>query len=554
MLRFASFKGIAPRINPSKLPEGGSQEALNCFLATGALRPWNTAAAVSSTGISGTPKFIYKHPVHGWYFDPASGDMIPGPVSADQWGRTYFFSDATGPTRAPVYYTSDDYNTSYLLGVPAPDAAPVAAAAGTAVPDPPLETSIESRSYVVTYLSKYGEEGPPSPASTIINVAPGQSVNLSSLPIGPTGNYNITQKRIYRTNTGSDGATAFQLVATIAVATTTYADTVASVDLGLVLPSVEWLPPVATLHGAVELPGGIIAAFSGKDVYRCVPYMPHAWPVSSRVTMADNVVALGGYGNSLLVTTEGLPCVITGDNPERLEKGTACVSKRSFVDMGYSCIYAGPAGLVLAGAGDIKLLTEVLFTQEEWLKFCDPTTIHAYQYDGKYVAFHSTGAFVLDPDNLDLTPINVSANAGFFDKKTGELFLCSGSTTTNWHKGSGKLSYAWRSKVEILPRPISYSFAQVIADDYTSLTLEIYSKSGLALDAGKIAKLSTIYVPKGFTVAADGTLKSTHVVTSGEPFRLPAGLLSERWEIRISGTSTVTAVYLATSVEELASV
>ena len=546
---FRNFKGIAPRINPSRLPDGGAQQAQNCFLTTGALKPWNSAAAVSSTGITGTPKFIYKHATHGWYFDPDPGDMIPGPVSADQWGRVYFFSDATSPARTPVYYTSDNYGTAYQLGVPAPISAPTLTVAGTPNPNPAIETSIESRAYVVTYLTKYGEEGPPSVASLIVEVAPGQSVSLSAIPTGPTGgNYNITQKNLYRTNTGSDGATAFQLVATLAVATATYSDTISSDVLGAVLPSAEWLAPPAGLHGAVMLPGGVIAAFKGKDVYRCVPYLPHAWQIADRVTMADNVVALGVYGNSLLVTTEGMPYIVIGDSVERLEKGAACVAKRSLVDMGYTCIYASPSGLMQAGTSDVKLVTENLFTQEKWLEYCDPTTIHAYQYDGKYVAFHSTGAFVFDPENLDFTPITTTANAGFMDPKTGELFLCATATVTNWHKGTGKLTYAWKSGIVTLGQPASFSCAQVEADDYTSLTLEIYSRANAVVDP---SKLTTVYGARGFTVDSDGAMKSTHTVTSSAPFRIPCGLPAERWSIRISGTSTVTSVALAETMEDL---
>ena len=549
--RFELFQGIAPRINPSRLPDGGAQTALNCLLSSGALRSWNSSVAISN--LTGTPKFIFRHAAHGWYYDPASGDMLLGPVSADEWGRVYFFSDATGPTRAPVYYTSDDYNTAYLLGVPAPATYPTTTVTGTPDPDPPVATSIESRAYVVTYVSKYGEEGPPSTATAIIEVAPGQSVNLTDLPTVPSGNYNITNKRIYRTNTGSDGATAFQLVATIAVATTSYSDTIAAAALGSVLPSVEWTAPPATLHGAVMLPGGVIAAFTGKDVYFSVAYMPHAWPVASRMTMADNVVALGVYGNSLLVTTEGLPYVITGSSMERLEKGSACVAKRSMVDMGYTCIYAAPGGLVLAGTGDVKLVTEAIFTQEEWLKYCNPTTIHAYQYDGKYVAFHSTGAFIFDPSTLNFTPISATANAGYSDPKTGELILCTVAALSNWNTGTGRLAKTWKSRLINEPRPVSYSFCQVVADDYDSLTLEIFSKC-FGVDADDVAVLTTIYGGRGFAIDANGTLKSTHTVTSGKPFRLPSGLPAERWEIQISGTSTVIAVYLATSVEELANV
>ena len=88
----------------------------------------------------------------------------------------------------------------------------------------------------------------------------------------------------------------------------------------------------------------------------------------------------------------------------------------------------------------------------------------------------------------------------------------------------------------------------MIADDYTSLTLEVYSKANIAVD---VAKLTTAYGPRGFIVASDGTLKCTKTVLSGEPFRIPSGLPAEKWWITVSGTSTVTSVAIGESMEDL---
>lgn len=559
-LTFDVFKGIAPKISPYRLPNGVAQSADNCILSSGALRPWYMQEQITTVPTSNS-KFIYNHPIHGWYSDPESGDMIQSPVSADAWGRIYFFSDATSPTRAPVYYTSDDYSTAYTLGLPSPASAPATTAVPIAVHNPAtiyakgalvlnaalcyscnrdgvtgafaaadwtqvMPTMYESRSYVLTYVSRYGEESAPSIASNILMIAPLQSVTVI-LPGMPTGNYNITQKRIYRTNTGSDGSTAFQYLDTVDIAASSYLDNTPNSALGEMLPSVEWLPPPTGLHGAVILPGGVIAAFSGKDVYFSVPYMPHAWATSSRMTMADKVVALGAYGNSLLVTTEGLPYVVTGSSMEKLEQGFACVSKRSLVDMGYTCIYACPNGLMMAGTGSIKLITDGLFSQTEWRNYCDPSTIHAYQYDTRYIAFHSQGAFVFDPTTLDFTPLTVTANAGFYDAKLGDLYLCDGVNVRRWNSGVGLYEYMWRSGVRTVPKPVNFSFGQVVADDYNNVTLSLY---------------------------ADCKLKLCKKVANSNPFRLPGGFLADRWEIKLSGTSTVQSVFIANSVEELGSV
>ena len=80
-------------------------------------------------------------------------------------------------------------------------------------------------SYVYTYVSAYGEEGPPSAASTVVTTDDNQTVNLSDLQTSTNkSNSNLSKKRIYRSNTGSN-TTAFQFVTELSLSTTTYTDT-----------------------------------------------------------------------------------------------------------------------------------------------------------------------------------------------------------------------------------------------------------------------------------------------------------------------------------------
>ena len=59
-------------------------------------------------------------------------------------------------------------------------------------------------SYVYTFVSAYGEEGPPSPASTVITTDDNMTVALSGLETSTSiTNTNLAKKRIYRSNTGS---------------------------------------------------------------------------------------------------------------------------------------------------------------------------------------------------------------------------------------------------------------------------------------------------------------------------------------------------------------
>ena len=98
-----------------------------------------------------------------------------------------------------------------------------------------------STSYVYTFVSSYGEEGPPSAASTVITTDDNATITVSNLSTaGAKSNNNFGSgagtKRIYRSNTGSN-TTAFQFVAEVAMATTSYDDTSKNDELAEVIPS-----------------------------------------------------------------------------------------------------------------------------------------------------------------------------------------------------------------------------------------------------------------------------------------------------------------------------
>ena len=67
-------------------------------------------------------------------------------------------------------------------------------------------------SYVYTFVSAFGEEGPPSAASTVITTDDNMTVAISGLETSSSkSNTNLIKKRIYRSNTGSN-TTQFQFV------------------------------------------------------------------------------------------------------------------------------------------------------------------------------------------------------------------------------------------------------------------------------------------------------------------------------------------------------
>jgi len=403
---------------------------------------------------------------------------------------------------------------------------------------------IESRAYVYTYVSAIGEEGPPSPVSAIVSVGPGEQVNLSAMLTGPgAGSLNLATKRIYRAVTGGNG-TDYLFLVEIALATTTYSDTILDAALGEICPSTYWDPPPTDMAGIVSMPGGILAGFSGNQLCFCEPYTPSAWPTSYRLTTSHPIVALGAFGNSLVVATAGPTYIVTGTTPDSMTMQTlqasgmvaaddprvleACVSKRGLVDLGGTILYPVSSGLVAIDAGGARLVSKELIARDYWQALV-PSSISAYVYNGKYFGFYDTGTvqggFLFDPHNpLDpLTFTDQYATAGFFDKPTGKLYLQIGNNIQQWDGGATPLTRTWKSKIFTLESPVNFVYGQLRAFSY----------------------------PVTFKLYADQVLKLTQTVANDTPFPLPSGFLAREWEFQIEGSAKIKRAALATSIEEL---
>lgn len=547
LINIDRFGSLQPVVSPRLLQNYMGQTASNCKLVSGDLDSWLAPLSVNTPTKTGTKKSIYKWGSSYWFHWITDVDVVRGPVAGDTTERTYF---AGGSSFVPqMTYNSiaqtggTDYPmASYDLGVPAPTTAPTVTVGGTA---PGANDTVETRAYVYTYVSALGEEGPPSPVSTTVDVGPAQYVDLSAMLTGPgSGNLNLSTKRIYRAVTGDNG-TDYLYVDEIALATTTYHDTVATADLGEAIPSTYWDPPPTDLAGLVSFPGGVLAGFSANELCFSEPYVPSAWPTSYRLTTDHPIVALGVFDNVIVVTTTGTPYLVTGTSPDSMtmvklsDSGLAdnddprvleaCVSKRGLVEMGGTVMYPVSSGIVAVSSSGARLISKEIMSIDYW-KALVPSSISAYSYNGKYVAFYDTGAgtqagFLFDPNN-PLDPLSFTdqfATAGFLDKSEGNLYLQIGSDIKKWDAGASAMTRTWKSKI-----------------------FKTNGRDNLAC-----ARVRSFTYPITFKLYADQTLKLTLSVTSDDPFWLPAGYLATEWEVQLEGTPKVKSVALASSMAEL---
>ena len=391
----------------------------------------------------------------------------------------------------------------------------------------------ETRVYVCTYVSAYGEEGPPSSASSLVSVTQGGECALS-LPGPPIGSYNITTKRIYRSSTVGSSA-QFQFVNEVPVAQTTYSDTKTQAELGEVLPSEDWVAPPAGLKGLRLMANGAAVGFVGKTLYFSEPNLPHAWP--HQYPIDYEIVGIATYGQYVAVLTTSYPYLFSGVDPaamssSRLPLPQACVSKRSIVETGNGVIYASPDGLVEIGTRN-DVITSGLLNRDQWQAYA-PATIQSYTYNGRIHCFYDNGArgaLVFDFTGQGATMTTNTTNAtsavtaGFYDATSDKLYLAQGTNIVRFDAGYG-LPYAWKSKVFRLDYPHNFGFAQVNAYQYP-VTIKVY---------------------------ADGVLRAAKVVQNNNQFRLPSGFRAYEWSFQLEGTGEVIEVAIADSTAELKSV
>ncbi|MAK71172.1 MAG: hypothetical protein CMF19_03875 [Idiomarinaceae bacterium] len=594
------FSGIAPGVAPNLLAEQFAQIAENIDFESGSIAPIrNPSSSVETVGGSTQSIYYYENSVQNvWLaFDDPLVNVVEGPIPGDTYERLYWTGDGAFPkmsvqTRIYGDGTAPFPENFWRLGVPAPDSTPSVSIANT------LDDTVtpDDVSYVYTFVTAYGEEGPPSEPSTVSEFTPSTQTATIQLPAyGGTSTYiNFARKRIYRSNTGSTNTT-FQLVDDVPYATPSITDNRAGSELQEVLPSETWIGPPdddTTLYpdgpllGLTPVANGIFAGFTGKRLCLSEPYLPHAWPISYRITLEEDIVGIGTTANGVVCLTNGKPYFVTGVDPSamtalQVDLAQACVNRASIVDMGEYILYAGPDGLCAVSGTEGRVVTKGLISPEQWNADFSPTTIKAFRHEGKYIAFYNLGSapyastdyrgWVFDPraDEAAISTITSDRQVygGWNNPKTGELSFIDALSSTStsrdikiWEgsvgSGSDKRRPAtWKSKKVVFPAPTSISWVYVLADNYPQPI------SGNPINYDYVLRIK---------VWADGTLLADYHLSSDNPHDLkintPASLTSSQvaepvmrlpakqareWEVQVQTHKPVREICLAQTLDEL---
>ena len=568
-IKTSEFGGVAPKLNPRYLPDNRAATAVNVNTTQrGSLKPLSGQDAGNGRYLNVLPLgrvktlFRYKEDYvtdDSGYWIASRNDVsfCRGQITGDT-NEVVYFTDNDSTTLKPQFFYSANvpfssdtslYNTfvgltnSYDLGVPKPTIAP---SLSYTAPEDTDGLSREFRTYVFTYVWNFAGremESAPSPASDAQEywLDGGTEITVNFLDQNQVPDSQMSSGdvkiRVYRAVSGG-----FFFCRELSVTTPSFLDTTAPDDLGEELPSLTWDVPPADLKGLTNMANGIIAGFSGRDVYFCEPYIPHAWPVNYAVTVDSPVVALVSLDTTLVVLTRERPYFVQGSSPEFMtvveaDIAQGCISPRSAVAVNGEVYFVSPDGLVKTSPRGSSIVTEALFSYAQWNETVKADSIHAYTHDLKYFGFvqgsdTSQNSFIYDIPTGEFVITDQRPTTAFVDLRLDKMYVVNNSLSNlirRWGGGS-PLAYEWKSKVFSMLSEVSFSMIQVEAETYglnnTPLVCEVY---------------------------ADGSLLHTITVTRRGLYRLPS-ILARDWQFRLTGRDEVFNVALAQSGAELASV
>lgn len=568
-IRMGAFSGEVPRVTARLLADNAAQVAQNVRLNDGALAPFRCGSQVHLYDRDVLTVFRQKDgPWLGWTM-PVNVALAP---ITDR--RIYYTGD--GP---PKMFVDSTYTFNLALPRP-PTKLTVSRTGGD--PDPEFQRTL---TYSYTWVTSLDEESEPAPLSDEVLWSPGRTIEVFGFT-PPVNDRAISMVRVYRSETSATGVTQLYLVnERSAFDPGVFLDTVTDYPIQEPIPSTDYNPPPDGLRGLVALPNGMMAAFEGKKIYFSEPYIPHAWPEKYVLTADYPVVALGVFGQSLAILTQGHPYVASGSSPEsmtmeRLRVNLPCLSMRGVVDLGYAVAYPSPDGLVTVSNSGAQIVTASLFTPQQW-RALRPEFMVAGNHHGRYVATYSVvgagdGMIILDltGEAPFLLRGSDTASAMFSEIGTGKLFIAKDRRLYEWDSEAAPRSeYLWRSKLHFLPSPVCFGtiLAEGVdlmtpAERQANRTTRWPSKEAMAAETVKVGVPPSWLEPAaagilnpatppapGFcmVVYADGR-PVAKVTEMNRPVRLPAGFMAFAWEVEVRGTEQVMTVSLASSPTELA--
>ena len=562
---------MVPAVDDRLLPDQNAALSRNSWVYDGKLEGMRVPKLVYTLLISAS-RMVHRIPVRAGFalhiddsywveFADLDTTIVHGAVNnADD--PLYYWSNGDAPPRYNSRSRIIASTVDLLLGIPS-------GTLPTVVPSGGVSGTTESRSYVYTRVSSFGEEGPPSDPSTVVTgkIDDTWAVTIPAVG-GDATDRDLTLTRIYRTITSDQGIATYFFVTELPIATLLYNDTQTSavVVLNEQLTSQEYDPPPTDLVGMVSMPNGMVIGWRENELWFCEPYRPHAWPASYQISTEFNVVGIGVFGQTAVIATTGVPYVCTGVHPSSMSLvrlsglPEPCLSQGSVVSAPEGVYYASPAGLVLVGPSSGAVATAKLVSKKRWQDLIVMANINAAMIQRAYIAyagaslgaFESTafeetafelvdfddtlGGFMVDMEDSRVAFTSLLSTLPTFnvfkDPWTNEVLIIrdGGVYQLDLTSDQAHGDYFWRSKVYHMKKITNFGAAKIFYEAPTGI--------------GSPATTLRVY--------GDGAL--IHTVTlpaSGTMFRLPAGAQYDFYQFELEGNQLITAAHFATTPKEL---
>lgn len=582
------FGGEIPAVDERLLGVGNAADSINTWLLSGRIEPIRSLVALHTTAPAtmswfrlpkSTPDIDQMDDSSWLEFENENVRVIRSPVVGQDDDGRYYWADGV----FPKMMTGDMIEAGdppLRLGVPAPLVAP------TVVPSGGVSVTNKTVSYVYTWATALGEEGPPSPPKTVSGKIDASYAITMTAP-SPADNLNrdLTNTRIYRTVVSTQGVATFYFVTELPIATLVYNDDCAVFPDSIIvaneqLQSVNWSGPPADLQGLVTMPNGMVAGWRFNEVWFCEPYIPHAWPVQYVIAVDPKIVGLGVYNQSVIILCEGQPFAATGIHPgamalSKIQPLEACTSRRSIVNTPNGVLYSSPNGLInITPAGATNLTARTILKSQWAAMFHLPTVMASmlmqayYAYSGssgpvfqmdafQNDAFQQQSAFGLlpgafislnDAERLGITVLDPGAlevKNIVTDIFNGETMILRENTVyvVDVRQSAPYAKYRWRSKIFTLPYLQNMGAAKVF---WTPPDASV---------ANEPTYFRVYAAEKGATNDDGLTLRFEQAMTkSGQMFRLPSGFKANYYQFEVEGFATVNAIHCAQTAHELRAV
>jgi hypothetical protein len=577
-----NFGGMIPIVDTQLLPPPNAEYASDCWLVDGRIEPFVSYTSIH-TLVNPNARYAFRIPkvntsvanmADAWWIEFASDDIkvVRSPVTGES-DPTYYWAGGGAPPGYTSLSRVQAGSPPLVLGIPAPEVAPGLSATGG------VSTVNETRTYVYTWISSYGEESQPSAPSVPVTAPNDATWNLTfTAPTSAdTTNRTLTTTRIYRTVTSAQGIATYQFVADLPIATLAYADTIptSTVALNNQLPSTNWNQPPTDLLGIVPMPNGMLLGWRANEIWFCEPYRPHTWPSIYTVGVESPIIGIAVWGQTGIVLCEGQPYSVTGINPSqmvlaKIQPLDPAFYRGSIVATPTGIIYASLNGLIEVTPYGGMNVTHRLIAKTQFSEMLNIYHLHAAWFNNSYISFAGVSDGVFQEDTYqnqntdpahpafevyDATGSRDGSLINFLDQRLGFIWLTHPTLTYNvmqdeWtgevllirdgtvvhldvSQYQPQVSYRWRSRDYQLNFRENWGAAKVF-----------YNQP--AGGAGLVT------APTVFRWFCDGEKKfEQELPESGTVMRLPSGFKSYTVQYELEGQLSILNVQLGKSPRDL---